>query len=226
MASASKSASKSAPKPVPPRPAPRLMLVTPLVAAPGDLARTLEEALAAADIAAVILRLAADGERVLVNRAKELAAPVQRHGAALLIDGHAELAARAGADGAHLAGVEAFLAAAPGLKPDRIVGVGGLTSRHDAMVAAEAGADYLMFGEPDAEDRRPSFAAVCERVEWWAEVFEAPCVGYAGTREEIAALVAAGADFVALDPALWIAAPAPALAEATRLLALPQPAAP
>ncbi|HWM82685.1 MAG TPA: thiamine phosphate synthase [Pseudolabrys sp.] len=220
------SASKSASKPAPPRPAPRLMLVTPLVSGTGDLARSLDEALAAADIAAVILRLADDGDRVLINRAKELAGPVQRRDAALLLAGHPDLVARAGADGAHLSGTDIFLAAAPSLKPDRIAGVGGLPSRHDAMVAAEAGADYLLFGEPDADGQRPSFDAVIERIEWWAEVFEAPCVGYASTMDEIAPLVAAGADFVALDPALWVAAPGTALAAATRLLALPEPVAP
>ena len=49
------------------------------------------------------------------------------------------------------------------------------------MVAAEAGADYVMFGEPDAAGERPGFAAIEERVAWWAEVFEAPCVGYAAS---------------------------------------------
>jgi thiamine-phosphate pyrophosphorylase len=66
---------------------------------------------------------------------------------------------------------------------------------------------------------------VLERVEWWAEVFEAPCIGYAGTLDEIAPLVAAGADFVALDPALWVAAPVEALAAAARVLVLPEPVA-
>jgi thiamine-phosphate pyrophosphorylase len=202
------------------------MLVTPLVATTGDLARSLEEALAAADVAAVILHLADDGERVLINRAKELARPVQRRDRALLLGGRPDLVARVGADGAHLADADALLAAAPALKPDRIAGVGGLPSRHEAMLAAEAGADYLMFGEPDIEGHRPSLDAALERIEWWAEVFETPCVGYAGALDEIAPLVSAGADFVALDPALWIAAPGAAVASATCLLALPEPVAP
>ena len=88
------------------------------------------------------------------------------------LDGHAELVARAGADGAHLTGIEAFTAALTGLKPDRIAGCGGLVSRHDAMLAAEGGADYVMFGEPDEGGVRPAFAAIEERVGWWAEVFE------------------------------------------------------
>ena len=54
------------------------------------------------------------------------------------------------------------------------------------MLAAEAGADYVMFGEPDENGHRPSFDAVIERVEWWAEVFEIPCVGFAAHPDEIA----------------------------------------
>ena len=60
-----------------------------------------------------------------------------------------------------------------------------------------------MFGEPDDEGTRPSFAAIVERVAWWAEVFEIPCVAYAGSIEEIEALCAAGADFVALGDAAF-----------------------
>ena len=134
---------------------------------------------------------------------KALAPTVQRTGAALLLDGHADIVARAGADGAHLTGIDAVLAALPLLKPARIAGAGGLTSRHDAMVAAEHGADYVMFGEPDAQGQRPSYAAIEERIVWWAEVFECPCVGYAADREEIGPLAAAGADFVAVGAWLW-----------------------
>ena len=47
------------------------------------------------------------------------------------------------------------------------------------MLAGEAGADYVMFGEPDRRGGRPPFDAIVERVEWWAELFELPCVGYA-----------------------------------------------
>ncbi len=80
---------------------------------------------------------------------------------------------------------------------------GGLASRDDAMTAAEAGADYVMFGEPDAAGARPSFAAVEDRIAWWAEVFEIPCVGYAASADEVAPLVKAGADFIALGDWLW-----------------------
>ena len=87
-----------------------------------------------------------------------------------------------GADGAHLTGIEAMEEALPSLKPDRIAGVGGLATRHDSMAAGEAGADYVLFGEPDANGQRPSAEAIAERLQWWAELFEPPCVGFAASR--------------------------------------------
>jgi thiamine-phosphate pyrophosphorylase len=95
------------------------------------------------------------------------------------------------------------------------------------MVVAEQGADYVMFGEPDAAGKRPSLFAIEKRVGWWAEVFEIPCVGYAASLDEIAPLALAGADFVALGDFVWRddAAIASVIAEAGRALRLPEPAA-
>jgi thiamine-phosphate pyrophosphorylase len=187
-------------------PVPRLYLLTPQVgegaALPGNVAG-LGEAVRAANAAAVLLRLRDGDERGLINLTKRIAPPVQDAGAALILDGRAGIVARAGADGAHLAGPAAFEAALPRLKPDFVVGAGGLYSRHDAMVAGEAGADYVMFGEPDEAGERPSFEAVIDRIAWWSEIFEIPCVAYAGRLDDIATLAAAGADFVAIGTALF-----------------------
>jgi thiamine-phosphate pyrophosphorylase len=60
-----------------------------------------------------------------------------------------------------------------------------------------------MFGEPDAVGHHPSHDAIIDRVAWWAEVFEIPCVGYASALDDVDALVAAGADFVAIGDALF-----------------------
>jgi thiamine-phosphate pyrophosphorylase len=185
------------------RPVPRLYLVTPAIDDAASFVGLIGAALDGADIAAVLLRLKPADERTLINRVKTLAPVVQARGAALVLGGHGEIAAKGGADGAHLAGIESFSTAIDSLKPTRIAGCGGLQTRHDAMLAAERGADYVMFGEPDADGRRPSFDAVVERIEWWAEVFAVPCVGFAATFEEIATLSAAGADFVAAGDCIW-----------------------
>jgi thiamine-phosphate pyrophosphorylase len=197
---------------------PRLYLVTPPLDDVATMTALLAPALAAADIAAVLLRLPAADERTLINRIRAIAPLVQDRGAALLIDGRPDLVARAGADGAHLAAIAAMQEAIAALKPDRIVGAGDLASRHDAMVAAEAGADYVMFGEPDAAGKRPSFEAIRERVEWWSEVFEIPCVAYAASLAEIPPL--AGAEFVALAPSILAdpRGPGVAIAEALQRL--------
>jgi thiamine-phosphate pyrophosphorylase len=180
----------------------RLYVIAPALADASALAAELAAMLGAADVAAVLLRLPEADERTRINRVKALAPVIQENGAALILDGDA-LVGRTGADGAHLAGIEALKAALPGLKPQRIAGVGDISSRHDAMQAAEMGVDYVMFGEPDARGQRPSAEAVLERVAWWAELIELPCVAYAASLEEVGALAAAGADFVALGEALF-----------------------
>jgi thiamine-phosphate pyrophosphorylase len=211
--------------PQPPRQ--RIYLITPPVGDSETFSRALAAALDAGDVAAVLLRLADSDERTLVNRAKAIAAVVQPRDIALLLDGRADVAIRAGADGAHLAGIAALTAALGALKPDRIAGSGGLRSRHDAMLAAEAGADYAMFGEPDHsggqgnQGNRPAFDTVLERIAWWAELFQPPCVGYAANLDEVGALAQAGADFIALGDWIWTDAPADSVAEAIDRLAQP-----
>jgi thiamine-phosphate pyrophosphorylase len=182
---------------------PRLYLATPVVDDPSSLTASLPDLLAKTDVAAVLVRLKPTDQRTMITRVKALAPAIQDSGAALLLDGHVELVARAGADGAHLTGIEAMEDALPSLKPDRIAGVGGLTTRHDSMAAGEAGADYVLFGEPDAKGQRPSVEAIAERLQWWAELFEPPCVGFAASREEASEFAAAGADFVLVGDFIW-----------------------
>ena len=203
-----------------PRPVPRLYLATPIVDDPSPLVAGLPAVLAAEDVAAVLLRLAPTDQRTMIARIKALAPAIQSTGAALLIDGPVELVARAGADGAHLGGIEAMQDALPTLKPDRIAGVGGLATRHDSMLAGEAGADYVLFGEPDAKGQRPSNDAIRERLQWWAELFEPPCVGFAASIEEAGEFAAAGADFVLVGDFIWAdpRGAAPALMDAGRVI--------
>jgi thiamine-phosphate pyrophosphorylase len=193
----------------PPRPAPRLYLATPAIDDPAAFVAELPGLLAAADVAAVLLRLKETDQRTMITRIKALAPPVQKAGAALLVEGHAELVARGGADGAHLPGIAALKEALPSLKPDRIAGVGGLTTRHHSMDAGEIGADYVLFGEPDAKGQRPSSQAIAERLDWWAELFEPPCVGFAVTFEEAHDFAASGADFVLVGDLVWTDARGP-----------------
>lgn len=183
----------------------RLYLITPTIGDPAAFVGELEHALGAGDIAALLLRLADGGERDLIERTKRIAAMVQPRDVALVLDNHPEIAARAGADGAHLTGAAKLATTLALLKPERIAGAGGLRSRHDAMLAGEAGADYVMFGEPDRHGRRPSLEELQERLTWWVELFEIPCVAYAGGTDEVAVLSRTGADFIALGDWIWSA---------------------
>jgi thiamine-phosphate pyrophosphorylase len=207
------------------RPAPRLYLVTPVIEDVVGFSGKLRDAVGAADVAAVLLRLKDAGERDLINRVKLLAPIVQDNEVALVLDGHPDIAAKASADGAHMTGIEAFRAGVENLKPASIAGCGGLNSRDDAMLAGEAGADYVMFGEVGAGQRRPSFEAIIERVEWWANLFQIPCVAFAANPTEVGALSQAGADFIAVGDGIWDdpRGAAAAVAEAAHLLA-PEPA--
>jgi len=180
------------------RPAVRLFIVAEATGSDPVRADQLASALAVADIAAVLLQVRFAAERDMIATIKAFASTVQAAGAALLVADYPDIVARSGADGAHLSGIAAVSAAQPALKPERILGAGGLRSRHDAMLAAEAGADYVMFGEPATDGRRPDFEATVERVDWWSELFEIPCVAYAASLDEIAPLCDAGADFIAV----------------------------
>ena len=200
-------------------PPPRLYLITPPLAAAEPFLDALRAALAAGDVACVLARLATPdpGEKKKIARA--LGAATAQTDAALLIDGDPQLAARAGADGAHLdaTDTEALDAAIAALKPDRIVGAGQLPTRDACMAAGERDVDYLMFGGPDD----PSTAHdVRERAEWWAGIFNVPCVAYAHTLEDVEALARVGVEFVALERAVWADPRGPAAAVDAAAMAL------
>lgn len=190
-------------RPAPRRPPTRLYVATPAASDPTALAVQLSDVLAQIDVAAVLLRLAESDPRTMISSVKTVAAAVQANGTALLLDGHEGLVARGGADGAHCAGIDALQEALASLKPDRIAGVGRLTTRHDAMLAGEAGADYVLFGEPDRQGHRPSVEAIADRLNWWAELFEPPCVGFAASIDDASVFTAAGADFILVGDWIW-----------------------
>ena len=181
----------------------RLYLVTPHLRAASDVLPGLESALAAGDVACLLLRLHGLPEREAKQLVREVARIVQGNGTALLLE-DPRMAARTGADGVHIRDSgDALAAALDSLKPERIVGVGGLASRDAAMRAGEAGADYVMFGEPEAGGDHAAPENTLERVAWWAEIFNVPCIGFAGALGEVEPLASAGADFVALGDAVW-----------------------
>jgi len=194
---------------IPPRATPRLYLVTPPVDDPAVCADDLASALKPADVAAVLMRLAPGDERSLINRAKAIGTIVQ----GALEASNVDLADNAVGQ---IVTRTSYAAAVKALHVQ--------DEMWQSLLAAEAG-DYVMFGEPDAAGYRHSFNAVLERVDWWAEVFEIPCVGFAASFDEVEALARAGADFVAVGDLVWRDArgPAAALAEAAQRLTVAEP---
>jgi thiamine-phosphate pyrophosphorylase len=178
---------------------PQIHLVTPTVDDPEAFRTTLARVVGLSRPASVHLRLATADALDAKRHVQALAAIVQNAGAALLVDPPVDFRdiARSGADGVHIADPSRLKAALGELKPDRIVGAGGLRNRDLAMTAGEEGADYVMFGEPRADGSLPPLEQVVERASWWVEVFNVPCVAYAPGPAAVTPLVATGAEFIA-----------------------------
>ncbi|WP_428247896.1 thiamine phosphate synthase [Ferrovibrio sp.] len=192
------------------KPPARLYLITPSVVEPAAFAEQLKAALGAGDVACLQLRLK-EGEQPASDnafrRAAEAVLPLcHEHDVALLINDRPDLAVKLGADGVHIGQQDAsYEEARRLLGPDRIIGVTCHNSRHLAMEAAEAGADYVAFGAfYPTTTKQPKFQAEPDLLAWWSELMEVPCVAIGGiTVENCAPLVAAGTDFLAVSAGVW-----------------------
>lgn len=209
-------------------PVPDLYLITPLLEDPAAFLPALDAACAGGPVVAVLIRLAPADERTLVNRVKvlaghEIAAIVADPGPEVDL---ANLVARGGADGGHSDDAARVATLCERLGESRNVGAGGLRTRHDAMTAGERGVDYVLFGEPRRDGYVPPLDDVAERAEWWAEIFQTPCVVYAPSLDALPRLAATGAEFVALGDAVWSHpdGPGEAVRAAARVLAGTVPA--
>lgn len=175
-------------------------LILVIEVADGALER-LRAAMVAVRLAAVVLVPGggSDDQRQLAVMVRE----AQQGGLAALVEGSAKITDAVGADGVHLAAWndgEAYGELRRLLAKGSSIGIDAGRSRHDAMSAGEAGADYVAFGlPPGIEDRDRAATLRREMVAWWAEIFEVPVVAF-GVRsgEEARDLFAAGADFVAV----------------------------
>ncbi len=183
----------------------RLYLISPPRIAPHDFAGVLKEALKGGDVASFQLRLKEAGDDE-IRRATDILRPiVQAHGAAFLLNDRPDLAAELGCDGVHVGQEDAPYAEARRLLPDGIVGVTCHDSRHLAMEAGEAGADYVAFGAffPTAT-KAPKTRADIELLRWWGEMMVVPVVAIGGiTVANAPVLVEAGADFLAVAAGVW-----------------------
>lgn len=184
----------------------RLYLITPPAFDLATFSRAMADALSGGDVACVQLRLkdAPDAEVLRIGAA--LRPIVQDAGAAFILNDRPDLAAQLDADGVHIGQSDAGYGDARRLLgADRIVGVTAHNSRHLAMEAAEAGANYVAFGAFFPSDTKtPLHWAEPEILEIWHETMETPCVAIGGINvDNSASLVRAGADFLAVAHGVW-----------------------
>ena len=193
----------------------RLYLITPPVFEPAVFIEDLRAALGAGDVACLQLRLKDVDDDVVRRAAAALMPLAQEHDVAFLINDRPDLAAELGADGTRVGQEDTPYAKARSiLGADHIVGVTCHASRHLAMAAAEAGADYVAFGAFFPTDTKQAKAAAdIEILDWWSKLFEIPCVAIGGiTVENCPPLVAAGADFLSVVAGVWSYPDGPAAA--------------
>jgi thiamine-phosphate pyrophosphorylase len=185
----------------------RLYLITPPAFDPVAFAPQLETALSGGDVACVQLRLK-DVDDDTIRRAAEMLQPiVQARGVAFIMNDRPDLAAELDCDGVHVGEEDMpYLEARRVCGPDRIVGVTCGASRHRALVASEAGADYVAFGAffPSMTKAGAKYRATPEVLRDWSETTVVPCCAIGGiTQENCGKLVEAGADFLAVIGAIW-----------------------
>lgn len=184
----------------------RLYLITPPAFELAPFSLSLSEALAGGDVACVQLRLKGANDADVLRVGAALKPLVQDAGAALILNDCPDLAARLDADGVHVGQADASYAEARALLGnDGIVGVTCHNSRHLAMEAAEAGADYVAFGAFYPSDTKDiQHQADVSILEIWQETVQTPCVAIGGiTVVNAAPLVRAGADFLAVSAGVW-----------------------
>jgi thiamine-phosphate pyrophosphorylase len=172
----------------------------------GDFPERLKRAVEAGPVAAFQFRI----KGIDQHKAAALAEPLQRvcadHDVAFIVNDSIALAKRLGADGVHLGQDDGDPREARRvLGPGAQIGVTVHDSKHLAMEAGEAGADYVAFGSfyptTTKEVRHYPDPAI---LDWWSTIFEIPCVAIGGiTPENAPPLIAAGADFLAVSGAIW-----------------------
>ncbi len=183
----------------------QIYLISPLEVG-GAFPERLQRALAAGPVAAFQFRV----KGVTDHEAARLAEPLQRICAdaecAFIVNDSIALARRLGADGVHLGQHDGEVREArERLGREAQIGVTCHASRHLAMEAGEAGADYVAFGAFFPSPTKPSeHRPEPELIEWWSGLMELPCVAIGGiTPDNCAPLAKAGADFLAVSHAVW-----------------------
>lgn len=199
----------------------RIVLIAPPAASADELAKRIGDALSGGDVASVLLP-GYDADETLFQTLAEATVPIiQQAGAAAIIVGNTQIAGRVKADGLHIEGPVADIAAnVARFSPKMIVGTGNIRNRHTALEIGEVQPDYVLFGKIGADNKPEAHPRNIDLADWWASMVEIPCIIQAGnTLESIPDAVTTGAEFIALGSAIFDGAdPAGAIRDANRLL--------
>lgn len=184
----------------------RLYLISPPSIDLVTFPQIFEDAVSAGDVACFQLRLKGVDDADVIAATKTLMPIAHAHDVAFIINDRPDLAKDLGADGTHVGQEDTpYKQARAIVGPDMIVGVTCHDSRHLAMLAGEAGADYVAFGAfYHSTTKTPKASADLDILTWWQTMMEVPCVAIGGITVDTAQHVAqAGADFVAVSGGVW-----------------------
>lgn len=183
----------------------RLYLITPSVFMLPEFAVQLETALSGGDVACVQLRMKEASSNDIKAAAKALMPIVKAHGAEFILNDHPELAVEVGADGVHLGDEDMTAAEAREIVGERTVGISCYASKDRAFEAGDEGADYVAFGQFYETKTKPAKGhPTPELLEFWSKYTNVPCVAIGGIKpDNLAPLVKAGADFIAVVTGVW-----------------------
>lgn len=183
----------------------QLYLISPLDVG-GDFPAQLELALSAGSVAAFQFRVKGVDQHEAAALAEPLQAICAAHDVAFIVNDSVALAKRMKADGVHLGQGDGDVREARELLgPDAQIGVTCHNSRHLAMEAAEAGADYVAFGAfYPTQTKHVDHVGELDTVKKWSMITEVPCVAIGGvTPDNAKPLIDAGADFLAVSSGVW-----------------------
>ena len=182
----------------------QLYLISPLEVG-GDFPVQLEAALSAGPVAAFQFRVKDVDQHEAAALAEPLQAICAAHDVAFIVNDSVALAKRLKADGVHLGQGDGDVSEARELLGrDAQIGVTCHNSRHLAMEAAEAGADYVAFGAfYPTQTKSVEHIADLDTLQKWSLVTEVPCVAIGGiTADNAKPLIDGGADFIAVSNAV------------------------
>jgi len=192
----------------------QLYLISPLEVG-GDFPVQLGAALSAGPVAAFQFRVKDVDQHEAAALAEPLQAICAAHDVAFIVNDSVALAKRLKADGVHLGQGDGNVSEARELLGrDAQIGVTCHNSRHLAMEAAEAGADYVAFGAfYPTQTKAVEHIADLDTLQKWSLVTEVPCVAIGGiTADNAKPLIDGGADFIAVSNAVWTHPQGPAVA--------------